>query len=477
MRSLRAQLTLRLLVGGALLLGAAGTGLYWQVRRALTAEFDAALRSAAQALASLTEQKHGEARVELADENMPQFARANGPDIFLLRTVAGREIWRAHSLGRAELPMRAGSAEAPDFFEVVLPDGRAMRCAGIRFAPHEEDDDEQPRSGRPAFEAVLVMGRERGPLDHTLAALGTGLWLVGAGALGVLIALVRWGVRGALAPLARLGESVAAVDAGSLETRFSIGSLPSELCPIATRLNELLARLEAAFARERRFTATAAHELRTPLAELRILAEVNLSTPATEAERSEAWRDALATTLRMESLALRLLDLTRVEDSTRALHREPVALVTAWTEAWAPWSARAVERGITITAAISPAMVISTDPVVLGVILGNLCANAAEHAPSGASIRVTATPALDHITLGFYNPAGNVTAADVPHLCDRFWRKDPSRSDTRHHGLGLALAAEFAALLGGALSARLGAEGDLEFALELPVTAVRTDSK
>ena len=187
------------------------------------------------------------------------------------------------------------------------------------------------------------MGRDRAPLDHTLGALRTSLWLVGAMALAGLPGLVGWGVRGGLAPLARLGESVAAVDSASLATRFPAEPLPDERRPIATRLNELLARLESAFARERRFTATAAHELHTPLAELRALADVNLTTPATETERAESWRDALATTLRMESLALRLLELARAEDPARALHREPVALATAFAAAWQPWAARAAE--------------------------------------------------------------------------------------------------------------------------------------
>ena len=468
MKSLRAQLTLRLLVGGALLLGSAGTALHWQMRHALTAEFDATLRATAQALASLTEQRHGEATLGFAGENMPQFERANGSDVFLVRTADGREIERSTSLGAATLPLRAGSPEVPDFFDTALPDGRAIRCAGLRFTPQDEEEDEKKNQRAPGIEAVLVVGRDRATLDHTLGALRTSLWLVGAMALAGLPGLVGWGVRGGLAPLARLGESVAAVDAASLATRFPAGPLPTELQPIATRLNELLARLESAFARERRFTATAAHELRTPLAELRALAEVNLTTPATETERAESWRDALATTLRMESLALRLLELARAEDPARALHREPVALAAACAAAWQPWAARAAERGIALNTTLPPELTADTDPALLGVILGNLCANAAEHAPAGTPLRITATRTTDAATLHFHNRAGDLTAADVPHLFERFWRKDTARTEARHHGLGLALAGEFAALLGGSLTAQRSAAGDLEFALRLP---------
>ncbi len=468
MKSIRIQLTLRLLIGSGLLLGLAGTALHWQMRKALTAEFDATLRATTQSLAALTEKKQGAINFEFAGETMPQFERGNGSDIFLLRTTDGREVARSPSLGTAALPMRAGSPEVPDYFDLILSDDRAARCASLRFTPQDGEDGERKSNKVPALEAVLVVGRDRAPLDHALAALRAALLVIGASSLTLLAVLVRWGVRSGLVPLDHLGESVAAVNAASLGTRFPAASLPIELRPIAARLNELLARLESTFVRERQFTASAAHELRTPLAELRALAELNLSTPATEAERTESWRDAHNATLRMESLALRLLELARAEDSSRALHCEPVALAGAFAAAWKPWVARAAERGITLIASLPPELTCYTDPTLLRVILGNLCANAAEHAPAGTALRITATCAPVAVTLHFTNQAGDLTATDLPHLFERFWRRDAARTDARHHGLGLALAAEFATLLGCTLTAKLCTNGELEFSLRLP---------
>jgi signal transduction histidine kinase len=200
---------------------------------------------------------------------------------------------------------------------------------------------------------------------------------------------------------------------------------------------------------------------------LRALAEVNLSTPATEEERAESWRDALAATRRMEAVALRLLELARAEDPAAVVRRERVELAAALGEAWRPWAARAGERRIAARLELPAGLTVSADPVLLGVVLGNLCANAAEHAPAGTAFRVTSARDPDGIALLFENRAGDLGEADLPRLFERFWKKDAARADGRHHGLGLALAAEFAALLGGALTARLR-DGDIEFALRLP---------
>jgi signal transduction histidine kinase len=464
MKSLRAQLTLRLLAGGILLLVAAGALLHWQMRRALTAEFDASLMATFRAMAMLIEQTGGHISIDLTGADVSQLEEPHGNVVFLLNSVDGREIARSQSLGNADLLSPSGSINAPAFFNTKLPDGRFMRSAGVRITPPYEDETPRP----PQVDALLTVGLDRAPLDRALAAIRTCLALVGASALAALGALVYFGVRAGLAPLDRLGASVAAVDANSLATRFPVAPLPAELQPIVVRLNELLARLESAFARERRFTASAAHELRTPLAELRALAEVNLTTPASATESEQSWRDALETTLRMESLALRLLDLTRAEDSALALRRSTVSLAHAFAAAWQPWEGRAAEREIEPRIALPPGLGAEADPTLLAVILGNLCGNAVEHSPPGSPVTVRGERTRDGVSMHFANQTKELAAADLPHLFERFWRKDCARTDSRHHGLGLALAAEFAALLGGKLSAELAGNGSVTFTLWLP---------
>ncbi len=475
MKSLRSQLMLRLLVGGALLLGCAGFFLQWQIRQGLTSEFDETLRATAQSLAAATEAKGDGLKMEFADEQMPEFERSGGSAVFVLRDAFGKEMARSRSLGANQIPIIATIAEHPATFDVRFSDGRMMRCLRLCFVP--ERDEEHEHEGREASgyrhestsgrAATVIVGRDRAPLDHRLAAIRASLLAVGSASLVALALLVQWGVRGAVAPIVRFSEAVDGVNAQSLETRFSEEVLPLELRPIAVRLNELLVRLESAFARERRFTATAAHELRTPLAELRSVAEGNIVLPPSEAESAQSWRDVLSATLRMESLSIALLDLARAENAAATIRKEPVVLESAVAAAWRQWTALAHERNLAFSVSIPAQLAVNTDSAFLGVILDNLSGNAAEHSPAGSPVVVSAARGCGMTLLSFRNRAGDLTDADLPHLFERFWRKDKARSDGRHHGLGLALAAEFASLLGGRLIARLEAE-DVEFILALP---------
>ena len=478
MKTLRGQLTLRLVIVGALLLGAAGIALHWQVKRALGAEFDNGLAATLQTLTILTEQQHdGKIMIEVTGENARQFEDEHGADVFLLRAVKGVEIQRSISLGSMSLPFIAGPQGQPAFSESKLDDGRTLRLAGVSFFPLIEDEE------RPSVTKVtLVVGRDLAPMDRSLAMLRVALFITGASAIALLAAAVAWGVNSGLAPVRGLRDDVCKVDASSLGTRFEAGPLPEELRPVAASLNELLARLQSAFERERRFTATAAHELRTPLAELRALAEVNLKTPATEAERTESWQDVLATTRRMESLALHLLELTRAENPARVIRSEPVTLGDAIGQSWKSFATRAGERGIAMEVSVPPDLAARSDRALLGIVLGNLCGNAAEHAMAGTPFRISATQEAGAVTLHFCNRTGDLNEQDAAHLFERFWRKDAARTDGRHHGLGLALAREFAVLIGGELTAQFHAVrdgrvasdasgGEIEFTLRLPLNA------
>jgi two-component system sensor histidine kinase QseC len=462
MKTIRQQLTRKLLITVGLLLGAGGLGVYICARTALLAQFDAALRAKAEAITTLTEQKGSRLEIEFSDEHMRGFEEG-GRDFFELWQADKKPVERSRSLRDAHLPMRHGAVEAPLFWNVTLPNGQPSRAAGLKFRPQNADD--QAQHAAPA-EAILVVASLRRDLDRTLATLqfvlaSSGLLLLAATALVVPRVLRR-----ELTPLQQLAGEAARIDAASLSARFPTEGLPGELAPIAARLNELLARLEDSFERERRFSSDVAHEFRTPVAELRSLAELAIKLPDTRA--ADADHETLAIALQLESMLNNLLALGRGEGGELAAKRERVELAPLVQGVCEHFQADAAARQLVLNWRVPPAAAADTDPALLRSILSNLVNNAVEYAPCGGTVDVEAGVDDGNFTLCVINTAENLNEHDLPHLFDRFWRKDAARSPNGHTGLGLSLARVFAQALGCELTASFA--GPARLALTLAQT-------
>lgn len=431
MNSIRRHLLTSLLVGLALVLSTAGVALFLRTRVVLTREFDQAERAEAALLVAQTEDDGEKVHLDLTGLVLPEY---DHDEYYQLRLGDGQTIARSPSLGFSDLPPRAG--------DLLLPNGRPGRAVIVTFVPMRAEES-QPVNPHPPT-VTMVVARDRAALDRTLDGIVAGLLLVGALVLVATALIVTTAVRRGLAPLDAVGQQAAMIDASSLQTRFTTAAMPVELRPIAERLNDLLARLDDAFQRERRVTADIAHELRTPIAELRTLAEVGVKWPE-EAQ----FQDALQIALRMETLVTGLLALARHEARKQALAREPVALAKLVDEVWQPLAQRACARQLDVAIAVTGEW--QTDPTLLRLIVGNLLANAVEYATERGQIRVAGSA----MRLEISNATDKLTREDLPHLFERFWRKDTSRTDAGHSGLGLTLARAAAAALGLELTAEM----------------------
>jgi two-component system sensor histidine kinase QseC len=339
-----------------------------------------------------------------------------------------------------------------------------VACQRVR--PRVEEDDGPVPPGRVPVLTVSVAQEPR-ELDATLRVLATSLLLAALVLAGGSALAVTLAVRRGLRPMERLGREADAVGAGSLGHRFPVSDLPAELRPIAARLNALLARLGEAFARERRFTADVAHELRTPVAELRALAEVALKWPEDDRPR-ENYRDVLQIARQMEALITRLLSIARCEAGAQAVGRERLDLCRMLRECWDSHAQAAGARQVRVEWALPDTLVVESDRAMLGALIDNLVSNAVTYAPAGGTVRVEAAHDGVAVALSVRNPCDGLGAADLPHLFEPFWRKDPARTGGAHCGLGLAVVAAYAKALGLALRADLPEPGAFEIVVSFP---------
>ncbi len=273
-------------------------------------------------------------------------------------------------------------------------------------------------------------------------------WLL---VLPVLLVAMAWAVRRALAPLRTLTLEVQHRRADALQP-LAFDHTPSELGPLLTAMNGLFARIESTLARERRFTADAAHELRTPLAVLRAQWDVVRSAPDASSRRKAEERLS-AGLERMHRLVTQLLALSRLEATDRLAHSAPIdwtSLVQAATnDVYALMERRRIELECLWPAQGTPIFPLQGDADLLGALLRNVLDNAARYAPEGST--VTLRFSAEGLTVENEGPP--LTPAALAQLGERFHR--PAGHTEGGSGLGISIAQRIATLHGLTLRYRI----------------------
>ncbi len=412
----------------------------------------------------------GELRLMLVHINRPRFGRPPSQRQHWQRWP-GRQNLRRPDHNPTTQPTTGPDSERRQRFagwrqRLVRPD---TPPPGEEPPPPDADEPTgRPPEARIEMEEVMVAAADLTPLHAALRRWM--LILIAGGTLGELlvVGVVFVAVTRGLRPLRRLEGEIARIDDSHLRHRVPDDGLPGEVRPIVGRLNELLERLDAAFERERAFTASAAHEFRTPLAGLRAQIEVALMRPRSDAEYQATLEKCLAGAIALQQMVDSLLSLASFDAGLT----RPRARAVDVAEALREQSARAKEladaRGCSLTVDAPDAAQFRVDPVLFEHIVSNLLTNAAEHGDADGAIRAKLAVENGHLDLSVTNPAGSLTQNDLPKMFDRFWRKDESRTDTgQHFGLGMAIVARSVDILDGTIDTRLGG-GELEINVRLP---------
>jgi len=463
MRSLRRQLTISLLLSLALILGGGGAVVFLVVHDSLMDQFDAALRVKALIVIGETDQRNGDIDVEFSDRFLREFDDDVATDFFQVFHLDGRSEERSDSLYDHNLPIRHGTMEEPLYWNLSLPDGEPGRAIGIRFTPRTQG---RQRDNQKRLEVIVVVAAKRTELDATLGELRTIVLAASAALLGLTTLAVALVLRRGLRPLALVGEQATQIDATSLQTRFQVDVMPAELRPICSRLNDLLSRLEESFDRERRFSSDLAHELRTPLAELRAQAEFALRWP--DEGGGEIHEQTLEIAVQMEALVTRLLAMGRAEQGHMPLAIASIEIGPLIQDTLSRYATRIGDRQLAVEVHVSDDAVIDSDPLLLRTIVTNLVDNAVQYAPPGSPVALRFSGQGQSFSLQVENIADQLTADDLPRLFDRFWRKDAARTDAENSGLGLSLSRSFARVLGADLVAELADDHMLIMTLRRP---------
>lgn len=460
MRGVRARLTVTFVALVALTAVLLGAGAYLFVETSLHQQV---LRDA-----------EGQARFDLSvtvpGVGLPAGAtRDHVVDSHLLEILLQREVRATIELQNGETASTEGlegvAAALPVAFRGRVTSGElAFAWTSVNGVPSLVVGGRVPAAG-----PTVYFVRDVSALEEALVPLR--LALLAGTVILVLIALLmaRRLARGVLAPVEAAGRAAERIERGDLTARVPVtsndefGAWADRFNRMAAALAETIGRLEAAEAQNRRFVADVAHELRTPVAALVAEASILRDQLDTMPPESRRTAELLVSDIgRLRSLVDDLMEVSRFDAGAERVALEPVDLGRLTRTVAA---ARLPEATFSLP---EEPIILETDPRRLERILGNLLDNAREHA-AGAPVEVTLTTESDAVVISVADRGPGVPSDRIGRIFERFYKADPSRHGGSS-GLGLAIAAEHAALLGGELTATGHPDGGLRIELRMPVT-------
>jgi signal transduction histidine kinase len=436
----------------ALLLACAGLFLYVWLGDTLQATVDRGLRSRAGDVAALIKQadsglaQAGRSPLTEQGESLAQILDSGG------RVVDASPTLRAHALLTASEVHRAMTGTI-----IVEHAGPAVAHDGARLLATPVSAQGQ--------RLLVVVGSSVEPVAE--AQSGLARLLVVGGPVALLIAsLAGYGAAaGALRPVERMRRRAREIQATRPGRRLPVPPSNDEVGRLGETLNEMLARLEEAFAHERRFVADASHELRTPLAILKGELELALR----DAKDIDAMRAAVGSAAeeadRVVALAEDLLVIARSDDGRLPVRSADVDVDEVLGAATRRFAGRASARGVTLAVSAPGEQQLVADRVRLEQALGNLIDNALRH--GAGSVTVSVEPRGDRVEIHVRDDGPGFPEAFIADAFGRFTRADAARS-RGGAGLGLAIVAAIARGHGGTAHARNRDEGGADVWIDLP---------
>lgn len=427
MNSLRLRLILLLFIGLGATWIASAWFTYKEARHEIDALFDAQLAQSAQVLLETSRHELNE-RIEHGDDDIPVSHEYEQKLAF--------QIWDKNNLllRSPTAPMTVMGGTQAGYSEVRL-NHQTWRV----LARWDNQHEFMIQVAEP------LVGRENLARHITLKMLFPTFI-----ALPILALLVWFGVGVGLKPLQQLKQEVRQRTAKRLEP-VAMGGVPEEVVPLTQALNDLFTRLQLAFEGERRFTADAAHELRTPLAALKVQAQVALRS-TNDADRQLALENVLRGTDRATRLVEQLLDLARVDPETAAEYYKPVALHDLATTVIADLEplarAKQIEVILEKTSEDNNVITVRGDEAQLGLLLRNLVDNAIRYTPRGGQVVVRINN-IDGVALEVCDTGPGVPESEREKIQQRFYRIVGSGEEGS--GLGLSIVRRIAELHGAQL--------------------------
>ncbi|MFO1476496.1 MAG: ATP-binding protein [Verrucomicrobiota bacterium] len=368
------------------------------------------------------------------------------------------------------------------YFLAWAPDGRLLASstnapAGLEMPAGPEIQDRPAPRQRGDFREVilrlprgdtLLAGRSIAPELRDLRLVSLKLSAAGLVVLVIGLAGGGWLAARAIRPIDAIGATALRIAEGDLSQRIDLSETDTELGRLAAVLNSTFARLEAAFDQQRQFTSDAAHELRTPVSVMLTRTQSTLTRDRSAAEYREALESCQNAAQRMRRLIESLLELARLDAGQERLRSDPCDLARVAADVAEHLRPLAAERGVSLELNAGAA-VCAGDSDRLMQVATNLVGNAIQFSREGGHVRISTRTEAPFVILEVADDGPGIAAEHLPHLFERFYRADASRSTGGGNaGLGLAIARAIVLAHRGEISAASEPGNGAIFTVRLP---------
>ena len=425
-------------------------------------------------LLTLTDAALSEELDELADEvrrvkalaGLPEALRMRFPGHegyeLQVRTGSGEPVFRSRGIESKGLPgplIGRNGLDCPTYESVMLEGGRPVRMASREVRG-------------PAGPLVIQAAVTLVPNVRALRELVSILLTLGPVALASAVGGGYWLARKALSPVDRMAATAAQITATRLDRRLAEPEAHDELGYLARTFNTMISRLQRSFEEVRRFTADAAHELRTPLAAMRTEAEVALRSPRSPYRDARVLENLLEEIDRLTRLVSHLLFLCREDTGIGISDFQAVRLDNLVRDVVEHMAVAAREKGLELFLDLPDVCEIKGEPDRLRQLFFNLLDNAIKYTPPGGSVSVEGKSGQGQARVTISDTGIGIPAEHVAHVFERFYRVDSSRSpETDGNGLGLAICCSIAESHSGRLTIESTLGSGTRVTLVLPMQA------
>lgn len=426
---------------GLLLALLAGTT-WWTLHHRFQVAIDAELADRAASIGRFLGRQTSAASVEEMRDDLQEYVSLD-PGWNLVRIVdaGGRVAYRSAAFEPTGLPAAAsGAAASTAVYRTVTMRGHSLRMITARVGP----------AGRPyAVDIAIPLGEFQAALDEL------GWTLVVLMPVGILAAALGgyWISRRALAPVDSIAGTARVITARELGRRLEVPPTGDELQRLSETLNAMLDRLEASFRETSRFTADVSHELRTPISLIRTSAEIALRTERPAHEYRGALENILREAERMSSVVQDLLTLVRADAGVEGTRRIPLDLHLLIADISHAFAALCASRQLEFRLDLGErAAWVDGDPQGLRRLVLILMDNAVQYTPPPGHVTLSLVCEGPTAVVEVADTGIGISAEDIPHVFDRFYRADRARShDAGGSGLGLSIARWIAERHGGSI--------------------------